>query len=132
VLADAIASSIPESQFRNRLSRVGVPADAVELLSTALFSRAAAIVEERLERLPAVLGGRVLVSYDWKVQCTLASSSLDVQAAPSVLLCLRTRGEAADVRTDFLELSAAELDAAIAQLQAAVAAGAAIAGAAVR
>ncbi len=144
VISDAIASGIAEPLFRSKLGRAGIPDETISLLSVPLFARAPAVIERRLRRLPAVLGGRVLVSFDWKVQHTLASSSLDVQGVSSVMLCLRTRDRAAllpsqggsdvvvDTRTDFIELNAAELDAVIGQLQSAVAAGAAISGSSVR
>lgn len=136
ILADAIAAGTAEASFRAKLARAGIPEEAIAALATGLFGRLAGgeLQRRRTARLPALLAGRTLLSFDWTVQQTLASSNLDRPVAPSVVLSLRTApsGGAGEAREDFLELSAEELDAAIAQLQGALVAGAAVAGAAVQ
>ena len=140
ILSDAIVAATPEPVFRAKLARAGVPEEGIVALSSCLFVRLAggALHRRRAARLPAILGGRVLHSFDWSVQQTLSSSNLDRPVAPSVILSLRTVGgtsgsSSADVgvREDFVELSADELDAVIAQLHEAVAAGNAVMGASV-
>lgn len=140
ILSDAIVAATPEPVFRARLGRAGFPEEGIAALSSGLFTRLAggALQRRRAARLPAILGGRVLHSFDWSVQQTLSSSNLDRPAVPSVILSLRTVGgpsgsTSAEVgmREDFVELSADEVDAVIAQLQDAVAAGNAVMGASV-
>ena len=138
ILSDAIASCTQELQFRSKLGRLGIPEKVIDALSLSLFAKLAhgSFQRRRAECLPSIIGGRTLVSFDWSVQQTLASSSLDQPVSPSVLLCLRTcRVGASDspnrleICEDFLELNAEELDAVLAQLHVAVGAGTAVAGA---
>jgi hypothetical protein len=120
---DALSRGAAEPKFSDTLTRAGVPASAVSLLSTALFgpTRAAAVAAARA-RLAVDAGGGVarLESFDWTAKAVLASSSIAVGARDALLaLSLVTRGANGDAELTSLELSKDELAAVIANLEAA-------------
>ena len=120
---DALSRGAAEPKFSDALTRAGVPAPAVSMLSATLFgpTRAAAVAAARA-RLAVDAGGGVarLESFDWTAKAVLASSSVAVGARDALLaLSLVTRGANGDPELTSLELSKDELAAVISHLEAA-------------
>jgi hypothetical protein len=129
LLVDAFSRGAAEPKFSETLSRAGVPAPAISMLSAALFgpARAAAVAAARA-RLAVDAGGGVtqLESFDWAAKAVLASSSVAVGARDALLaLSLVTRDASGGSRLTSLELSREDLAAVIASLESAADAAAA-------
>jgi len=126
LLVDALSRGAAEPTFSERLARAGVPPAACAALAAALFGgggggggAAGAAAAARLS-LPDALGTARLVDFDWAAKVTLASSGVGAGVGGAALaLTLASRAPGGAVGATPLELSPAELDALIEELEAA-------------
>jgi hypothetical protein len=130
IAADAIRRSVAQATFRSKLTQLSLDSALVDTLADAVYAQRDGVIAAVRGRQDSLVGGggARLADFDWSVRHVVASDKL--AAVGDTLLALRLQLANADGSASTLaaELSAAEVDALIGQLEAADAAARAVAG----